>query len=374
MNRLKIMLIISLSGLFALSCNNTGQKETGPFKYLADEFADIKVIRFKVPGWDSLSLQQKEYIYHLSEAAKSGRDILWDQNFKYNLKVRKILESIFDNYQGEKESEDYKEFIVYAKRVFFSNGIHHHYAEEKIIPGCTKEYFMGLMLQSGTDSSLCNEILPVIYSPDIYPLRKNISGKGDLLMGSSVNFYDSVSKEEAEKFYALKEDPDDPHPVSYGLNSKLVKRDGVVTEEVYRSGGLYGTAIDSIVSHLEKAAGAAENDIQKKYIKLLVDYYKSGDLKTWDEYNIVWASDTSSRVDFINGFIENYNDPLGMKATWEAMVNIKDIEASERTRIISENAQWFEDNSPVDPKYKKEEVTKIDLRPHPYEFHLYFDI
>jgi len=362
MNYFKIMLFATAIGLFANSCQN-GSKgvQEEPFKYLADEFADIKIIRYQIPGWDSLTIQQKEYIYHLSEAAKSGRDILWDQNFKYGLKIRKVLETILDNYQGDKNSEEYANFLVYAKRVFFSNGIHHHYAEDKILPGCSQEFFKGLMAQSGQDS-LAVEILPIIYGPSLYPQRKNITNKGDLLLASAVNFYDGVSKKEAESFYAKMENPNDLQPVSYGLNSKLVKKDGKIQEDVYKVGGLYGPAIEKIIYHLEKAAVVAENDFQRKYIALLIEYYKTGDLKTWDAYNIAWVEETGSKIDFINGFIENYNDPLGMKATWEAMVNIKDVEASKRTQIISKNAQWFEDNSPVDPQYKKKEVKGVSAK------------
>ena len=362
MNYFKIMLFATAIGLFANSCQN-GSKgvQEEPFKYLADEFADIKIIRYQIPGWDSLTIQQKEYIYHLSEAAKSGRDILWDQNFKYGLKIRKVLETILDNYQGDKNSEEYANFLVYAKRVFFSNGIHHHYAEDKILPGCSQEFFKGLMAQSGQDS-LAVEILPIIYDPSLYPQRKNITNKGDLLLASAVNFYDGVSKKEAENFYAKMENPNDLQPVSYGLNSKLVKKDGKIQEDVYKVGGLYGPAIEKIIYHLEKAAVVAENDFQRKYIALLIEYYKTGDLKTWDAYNIAWVEETGSKIDFINGFIENYNDPLGMKATWEAMVNIKDVEASKRTQIISKNAQWFEDNSPVDPQYKKKEVKGVSAK------------
>ena len=362
MNYFKIMLFATAIGLFANSCQN-GSKgvQEEPFKYLADEFADIKIIRYQIPGWDSLTIQQKEYIYHLSEAAKSGRDILWDQNFKYGLKIRKVLETILDNYQGDKNSEEYANFLVYAKRVFFSNGIHHHYAEDKILPGCSQEFFKGLMAQSGQDS-LAVEILPIIYDPSLYPQRKNITNNGDLLLASAVNFYDGVSKKEAESFYAKMENPNDLQPVSYGLNSKLVKKDGKIQEDVYKVGGLYGPAIEKIIYHLEKAAVVAENDFQRKYIALLIEYYKTGDLKTWDAYNIAWVEETGSKIDFINGFIENYNDPLGMKATWEAMVNIKDVEASKRTQIISKNAQWFEDNSPVDPQYKKKEVKGVSAK------------
>lgn len=354
------MLIATLAGLFAASCKDGAVKEE-PFRYLADEFADLKVIRYRIPGWDSLTLKQKEYIYHLSEAAKAGRDIFWDQNFKHGIKIRRALEGIFENYSGEKESSDWKEFVVYAKRVFFSNGIHHHYAEEKFIPGCSQEYFAKLMDESG-QSELKEELIPMLFDPALYPYRKNITGEGDLLLGSSVNFYDSVSRAEAETFYAKMADPKDETPISYGLNSRLVKRGGVVQEEVYKSGGLYGAAIDKIIEHLEKASAVAENDIQRGYIAKLIDYYRTGDLNTWDEYNIAWVKDTDSQVDFINGFIEDYNDPLGMKATWEAVVNFKDIEASKRTEIISNNAQWFEDNSPVSAEYKKKEVKGVSAK------------
>ncbi|MFA5850377.1 MAG: dihydrofolate reductase [Bacteroidales bacterium] len=362
MNFYKIMLLASTIGLFATSCQN-GPKDDKQesFKYLADEFADIKVIRYQVPGWDSLTLMQKEYIYHLSEAAKSGRDIFWDQNFKYGLKIRKVLETILDNYEGDKNNEEYANFMVYAKRVFFSNGIHHHYAEDKIIPACSQEFFKNLMINTGQDS-LSAEILPILYDPALYPQRKNITEKGDLLLGSAVNFYDGVDKKEAEAFYAKMENPKDTQPISYGLNSKLVKKEGKIYEEVYKAGGLYGPAIEKIIFHLEKAALVAENEIQKNYITLLIKYYKTGDLRTWDEYNIAWVKETGSQVDFINGFIENYNDPMGMKATWESMVNIKDIEASKRTQIISDNAQWFEDNSPVDPQYRKKEVKGVSAK------------
>lgn len=362
MKYLKIMLFASAIGLLAGSCQ-TGSKgvQEEKFRYLADEFADLRVIRYRIPGWDSLTFNQKEYIYHLSEAAKTGRDIFWDQNFKHGLKIRKVLETIFDNYTGEKESSDYAEFLVYAKRVFFSNGIHHHYAEDKFIPGCSEEYFKELMTASGQEE-LIAEIIPMLYDPALYPQRKNISGEGDLLLGSSVNFYEGVSRKEAEAFYAKMEDPKDPRPISYGLNSRLVKKDGKVYEEVYKVGGLYGAAIEKIIYHLEKASVAAENDTQRNYIALLIEYYKTGDLRTWDLYNVAWVEDTQSQVDFINGFIETYNDPLGMKATWEAVVNFKDLEASKRTEIISQNAQWFEDNSPIDPQYKKKEVKGVSAK------------
>lgn len=356
----KLMLIVSIAGLLVSSCKEGAIKEV-PFKYLADEFADLKVVRYKIPGWDSLTFQQKEYIYHLSEAAKAGRDIYWDQNFKHGLKVRKVLEGIFENYKGEKESLDWKEFVVYAKRVFFSNGIHHHYGEEKFLPGCSQDYFAKLMEDSG-QSEFSEEIIPMLFDPSLYPYRKNITGEGDLLLGSSVNFYDNVSRAEAEAFYAKMANPKDQTPISYGLNSRLVKKDGKIQEEVYMVNGLYGPAIEKIIEHLEKASVVAENDIQRDYIAKLIAYYRTGDLKIWDQYNIAWVKDTDSQVDFINGFIEDYNDPMGMKATWEAVVNFKDIEASKRTEIVSGNAQWFEDNSPVNPEYKKKEVKGVSAK------------
>lgn len=356
------MLFATALGLFASSCNS-GEKtvQEDQFKYLADEFADIKVIRYRIPGWESLTLGQKEYLYHLSEAAKMGRDIFWDQNFKYGLKIRRVLENIFDNYKGDKETQQHAQFTVYAKRVFFSNGIHHHYAEDKFIPECSSEYFAELMKESG-QLELVEQIIPILYNPALYPQRKNITGKGDLLLESSVNFYHGVSRAEAESFYAKMEDPKETQPVSYGLNSRLIKKNGTILEETYKVGGLYGPAIEQVITHLEKASTAAENERQKEYIALLIEYYKTGDLKTWNKYNIAWVKDTESQIDFINGFIENYNDPLGMKSTWEAVVNFKDIEASKRTDIISKNAQWFEDNSPVDKKFKKKEVKGVSAK------------
>lgn len=361
MKILKTMLFTSVSALAMISssCSNSSA-EGEQFKYLADEFADIRVIRYQIPGWDSLTLNQKEYIYHLSEAAKSGRDIFWDQNFKYNLKVRKVLEQILDNYSGERETQEFANFLVYAKRVFFSNGIHHHYAEDKILPSCTQEYFASLMKDSGVEQD--DSLLKIIFDPTLYPQRKNTSGEGDLLLGSAVNFYEGVSKDEAIDFYSKMEDPKDSTPISYGLNSKLVKENGVIKELTYKVGGLYGNAIEQIIFHLKKAKEVAENDIQRDYIAKLIEYYTTGDLKTWDEYNVAWVQDTKSDVDFVNGFIENYNDPLSMKATWESVVNFRDIEASKRTEIISNNAQWFEDNSPTDARFKKSEVKGVSAK------------
>ena len=331
------------------------------FKYLVDEFADLKIMRYQVPGWDGLSLQQKEYVYHLSEAAKYGRDIIWMQNNRYNLDIRKVLENILENYEGDRTCEDFAKFETYAKRVFFSNGIHHHYAEDKFFPECPQEYFASLMAAVG-DEGKCAGLLPVIYDPAIYPARKDMHAD-DIVAASAVNFYENVTRAEVEALYASMADPEDKTPVSYGLNSRVVKGDdGVVREEVYKVGGLYGTALEKICAELEKAAEVAENETQKAYIADLIEYYRTGDLKLWDEYNIKWVNDTLGTVDFVNGFVEDYNDPLGRKATYEGLVNFKDAEASRRTELISDNAQWFEDNSPVDSRFKKEEVKGVTAK------------
>lgn len=354
---------LGLSAIGVSSCkNNTQKTDEEPFKYAIDEFADIQILRYQVPGWDSLSLQQKEYIYHLAEAAKCGRDILFDQNFKYNLPIRKTIETILENYKGDTTSIEYKNFVVYAKRVFFSNGIHHHYAEDKFIPGCSQDYFKSLMEATGQGEK-CAELLPIIFDPTLYAQRQYQGSEKDLLLGSAVNFYDGgVTKEEANTFYAKMAVPNDKTPISYGLNSKLVKENGVLKEEVYKIGGLYNNSISQIVKHLTAAMAVAENKAQKNYIEKLINYYTTGDLKTWDEYNIAWVTENQGTIDFINGFIEDYSDPLGRKANWEGNVSFTDMEASRRTKTISENAQWFEDNSPIETKFKKKEVKGVTAR------------
>ena len=342
-------------------CDGGRKTAEDGFRYTVDEFADIKIMRYRIPGWDSLTFRQKSLLYHLGEAAKYGRDILWDQNCKYNLEIRHLLEAIIEGYQGDREAEEWKKFETYAKRVFFSNGIHHHYAEDKIVPECGREYFSMLVAEAGnTDNG--EKLLNIIYDPDIYAQRKYTDGDKDILSASAVNFYEGVTRREAERFYSSMENPDDPAPVSYGLNSRLVKKDGKIKEDTYRIGGLYGKAIEKIVEELELASGFAENEMQKECIDLLISYYRTGDLRTWDDYNIAWVRDTLSEIDFVNGFVETYNDPLGMKGTWESIVNIRDAEASKRTETISENAQWFEDNSPVDSRFKKKEVKGISAK------------
>ena len=350
--------MIAFTGLAAALCSCADKADD--FKYLVDEFADLKIMRYQVPGWDGLSLQQKEYVYHLAEAAKYGRDIIWMQNCRYNLDVRKTIEAVLDNYTGDRNVPEFAQFETYAKRVFFSNGVHHHYAEDKFFPECPKEYFQGLMTAVGVGNA---QLLDFIYDKAAYPQRKSTDKSGDIVAESAVNFYEGVTKAEVEKFYADMVDPSDKTPVSYGLNSKVVKgEDGVIREEVYKVGGLYGPALEKICAELEKAAAVAENQTQKDFIADLVEYYRTGDLKLWDAYNIKWVNDTLGTVDFVNGFVEDYNDPLGRKATWEGLVNFKDAEASRRTELISDNAQWFEDNSPVDGRFKKKEVKGVTAK------------
>jgi dipeptidyl-peptidase-3 len=339
------------------------------FKYFVDQFEDMRVLKYQLPGFEFLSLQQKKLIYYLGEATLCGRDILWSQNFKYNLKIRKTFEAIIESFKGDKESADYKAFIVYVKRSFFANGIHHHYSNDKLKPGFSETFFADLI--KGSDPAflpisktenpeyLIKLLTPVIFNENLYARKIEQKAGADLVTASATNMYDGVTQKEVEAFYSGKTDPKEPHPLSIGLNSKVVKKEGKIVEEVYKSGGLYGQAIDKIIMWLEKAMTVAETDIQKKEIGLLIDYYKTGDLKTWDDYNVVWANDTDPVVDYNNGFIETYGDPLGMKATWEAIVDYKDIEATKRTAIISANAQWFEDNSPIQPEYRKEKVTGI---------------
>lgn len=356
-------MILSIGAAAALCSCGQGEKKTqdNDFHYLLDEFADLKVIRFRVPGWDNLSLRQKEYAYHLSEAAKLGRDITWDQYCKWNLPVRHVVEDILNEYEGDRECADFQNFTVYAKRLFFANGIHHHYSEDKFFPECPKEYFQSLMEAVG-DGEQATELLEVIYSPDIYPQRRSTSKTGDIVELSAVNFYDGVTREEVDKYYNSRMDPNDKTPISYGLNTKVVKENGKVVEKPWKVGGIYGPALEKICAELEKAAAVAETDLQKEAIGKLVEYYKTGDLRTWDDFNIDWVQDTVGTIDFINGFIEDYDDPLGRKATWEGYVNMKDSAASARTEVLSANAQWFEDNSPVDPRFRKPHVKGVSAK------------
>jgi len=360
MNILKTMITLAGAAALLAGCKGTEDPSAGEFKYTIDSFADLKVMRYRIPGWESLSLRQKEYAYHLAEAAKYGRDILWDQNCKDNLRVRHAVENILENYEGDRECADFQAFTVYAKRLFFSNGIHHHYAEDKFFPECPRTYFEALLKAVGAEDG---DLLDVIYDPQRYPQRRSTETSGDIVKLSAVNFYEGVTREEVERYYAGIVDPDDPEPVSYGLNTKVVKgEDGVIRELPWKVGGLYSPAIEKICEELAQARETAENDIQRRALGLLIEYYNTGDLRKWDEFNIEWVKDTVGTVDFINGFIEDYNDPLGRKASWEGYVNIKDFEASARTETLSANAQWFEDNSPVDPRFRKSVVKGVSAK------------
>ena len=343
------------------------------FKYADEQFADLQMLRYKVEGFEDLTLKQKELVYYLSEAALEGRDILFDQNGKYNLTIRKMLETVYTDFKGDKADDNFKGMETYLKRVWFSNGIHHHYGSEKFIPNFSPEFFRAalktvdatkLPLADGqTVDQLCDEIFPVIFDPTIMPKRVNQADGEDLILTSACNYYGGgITQKEAEDFYAKMKDPNDPQPIMFGMNSRLVKENGKIQEKTWKVGGLYTEAIERIVYWLDKAKAVAENDQQKAVIEKLIQFYNDGDLKTFDAYAIEWVKDLDSRIDFVNCFTESYGDPLGMKASWESIVNFKDMEATKRTETISANAQWFEDNSPVDARFKKETVKGVSAK------------
>lgn len=342
------------------------------FQYAVEQFADLRILRYHVPGFEQLTTQQKELLYYLSEAALCGRDIMWDQNFKYNLTIRKTLEAIVDSYKGDVNSEEYKKFMVYTKRVWFSNGIHHHYSSDKILPKFTKDFFAELVnacddkvlpLNNSEDkAAFVARISPIIFDPKIAAKKVNLDPKKDLVLNSAVNFYEGVTEKEAVDFYAKLTDATSKTPVMLGLNSKLVKENGVLVEKVWKVGGMYSSAIEKIVYWLEKAVAVAENSNQKSALEKLVKFYKSGSLVDFDEYNIAWVKDTESAVDVTNGFIEVYEDPLGKKGSFESVVSVKDFEASKRIAAIGANAQWFEDNSTLLPQHKKKNVKGISAK------------
>ena len=356
---------------FSVSTGIASVESVDPF-YRVDRFADLEVLRYKVPGFEKLTLQQKKLLYYLSQAAIEGRDIIYDQNCKWNLAIRRTLEAVYTQYKGDRSSDDFEALETYLKQVWFANGIHHHYSTDKFVPGFGQEFFEKavksvdtryLPLQKGeTVNQLLANISPVIFDPAIDAKRVNQAEGEDLVLTSAGNYYDGVTQAEAEAFYNKMKNPDDLRPVSYGLNSRLVKRNGKIEERVYKVGGLYSKALEKIVYWLEKAASVAENAQQKAVIEKLISYNKTGNLKEFDEYAILWVNDLDSDIDFVNGFTETYGDPLGMKASWEALVNFKNKEASERTHIISANAQWFEDNSPVDNRFKKEKVKGVSAK------------
>ena len=344
----------------AAGCKNAEEGDS-TFKYTIDQFADLKIIRYTIPGWDALTLNQKAYAYHLSEAAKWGWNIHWDQNCAGNIRLRHALSDVLDNYKGDRTSADFKAFEEYAKRVYFACGIHHHYSEDKIFPACSKEYFASLLESVGKGGE-AEFLIPYCFDPDVCPQRRSTAKEGDIVKQSSVNFYDGVTREEVEKYYASIEDRNDPTPIAYGLNTKVVKENGKVVEKPWKVGGIYDEPIRHICDELREAAKVADNDLQKNELALLIRCYETGDLRVWDEFNVAWVKDTVSLIDFVNGFIEDYNDPLGRKGSWEGHVNIKDVKASERTVTLSKNAQWFEDNAPVDPRFKKTEVKGVTAK------------
>ena len=375
-------IIFMLTTIFLFAACGEGKKtdketiaddiDYATFEYKVDRFADIEILRYPVSGFSSLSLQQKELIYYLSQAALEGRDILWDQHNRYNLTIRRVCEGLYENYMGDKSTEDWKNFETYLKQIWMANGIHHHYSEDKIMPKFSQEYFTTIVKSvdpgrmpfrdgMAADETL-SEILPVMFDPTVMPKRMSQAQGTDIVETSAVNFYEGVTQKEVEDLYNSMKDPNDNTPVSYGLNSKVTKEDGVVVEKIWKLGGMYDRAIERIIGWLEKASAVAENEQQKDIIDTLIEYYRTGSLKTFDDYSVKWVKDTDSRVDFINGFIETYTDPMGLKGTWESIVNFKSIEASERTSIISDNAQWFEDNSPIENRFKKEEVKGVSAK------------
>ena len=368
---------ILMSSMVIFSCttshNDSSNKEpSDTFKYFVEKFADLKILRYQVPGFDTLTLNQKKLIYYLSQAAIAGRDIIFDQNGKYNLAIRRTLENVIETYKGDRNTDDFKKFMVYTKRVWFSNGIYHHYASDKLIPDFSQDYFKQLITQSDqsklplakgeTQDQFLKKITPVMFDQTILAKKVTLDPGKDLVLNSAVNFYEGVTQKEAEAFYNKMSTTDDPRPLSFGLNSRLAKKNGTIIEEVYKQDGLYGSAIAEIIRWLEKAESVTESETQKNVITSLVGYYKTGSLKIWDDYNIAWLNDLNSPVDFINGFIESYEDPLGLKATWESIVNFKDIKATHRAEVISANAQWFEDHSPVESRFKKNEVKGVSAK------------
>ena len=353
--------------ILALFACTTESGESSPektdFQWEIDRFADIRILRYQVPGFDKLSLDQKKLVYYLTQAGLSGRDIMYDMNYRHNLSIRKTLDNIVENFKGKREGTDWDNFMIYTKKVWFASGIHHHYSMDKFEPGFSKEYFQGILTEMGT-TALPDEVFEAIFNSDFDNKKVNLDAEKGLLLGSAVNFYDpDITQAEAEAFYAAKSADDGVEPVSHGLNSRLVRNsDGSVGEEVYKVDGLFGPAIKEIISWLEKAVTVAENDPQKHGLELLIEYYKTGSLDTWDEYNVVWTEATAGDIDYINSFIEVYNDPLGYKGSYESIVEINDFVASERMKVLSENVQWFEDNSPILDEHKKENVVGVSYK------------
>lgn len=355
-----------MAALAITSCAPKATTDAGSddFDYTVDRFADIEVLRYQVPDFEKLTPQQRILIYYLTEAALTGRDILWDQNGKYNLAIRDLIENVYSNYNGDKENADYKALETYLKQIEFANGIHHHYSMDKFKPAFSQEFLMEQIAALPEDKKPQNVdvILPVIFDPAVMPKKVNQAEGQDLILTSANNLYEGVTQAEVEAYYNARKDTTDATPISWGLNTRVVKENGEVKEQAYKVGGVYSDAITKIVENLNKAKQYAENDKQKDVIDKLIKYYETGDLKIFDDYSIAWVEDTASQVDFINGFIESYDDPLGMTGAWESIVNFKNNEASHRTEVISSEAQWFEDHSPVDPRFRKDKVKGVSAK------------
>jgi dipeptidyl-peptidase-3 len=367
--RLKLILILVFFGTLLVSCGNDKDskavkseivKKDVTFNYNVEQFADIKVLRYQIPGWEKLSLKEQKLVYYLTQAGLSGRDIMWDQNYRHNLKIRKALENVYTNYEGDKSSQNWLSFEVYLKRVWFSNGIHHHYSNDKIKPEFSPDYLKSIL--TDTNSSLEGEAFDVLFN-DVDSKKVNLAKGIDNVAMSAVNFYGpNVTNSDVETFYKNKVSPNTNKPLSFGLNSKLVKENGVLKEEIYKSGGLYGSAIDEIIKWLELAKGVAENKAQGDALGLLIDYYKSGDLQTWNDYNVAWTGATQGNIDYINSFIEVYNDPLGYRGSYETIIQINDFDMSQKMKVLSDNAQWFEDNSTLMPEHKKKNIVGVTYK------------
>ncbi|CAM1363945.1 Dipeptidyl-peptidase-3 [Tenacibaculum sediminilitoris] len=365
--KLKQMLCVFAAAGVLTSCGVDAKKEpkvtekkAKEFEYVVEQFADIKVLRYQIPGFDELTLKEKKLVYYLTQAGLSGRDIMWDQNYRHNLEIRAALENINNNFKGDKESEDFKAFTTYLKRVWFSNGIHHHYSNDKLKPTFSEEYLESLLKETNTE--LSTEALEVIFN-DKDAKKVNKKAGVDNVLASAVNFYGTdITSKDVEDFYAKADKGSEGQPIEAGLNSKLVREDGKLVEKVWKSGGMYGQAIDKIIEWLEKAKEVAENEKQVKTLELLIEYYKTGDLHTWDEYAIAWVESTEGNIDWINGFIEVYNDPKGYRGSYETIVQIKDFDMSKKMKVLSDNAQWFEDNSPLDPTHKKKDVIGVSYK------------
>jgi len=367
----KFLVLIFLLPAIMWACQDVKDSEGGDsasttstedFKYVTEQFADLKIIRYKVPGFDKLSLDQKKLVYYLTQAGMSGRDITWDQNYRHNLEVRKALEQIVNNYEGDRNTEDWTNFMTYVKRIWFSNGIHHHYAKNKFNPEFSREYFDGLV--EAASATISTEVVDILFDPSVDAKMVNLDTEKGLLKGSATNYYDpDITEPEVVAYYQSIMDKNDPEPISYGLNSKMIRNEkGELEEVVWKADGLYGGAISEVIGWLKKATEVAENEPQRKALELLIEFYKTGDLNTWDEYNIAWVQATEGDIDYINGFIEVYDDPIGYRGYYESVIQINDFDASERMATLAADVQWFEDNSTIQDDHKKKDVVGVSYK------------